>query len=235
MKSATVIFPGSKMSELLLTYPHMITVLERMNIALGFGDQKIQEIAKRYHIEIHAFLAILQAFEGSIKRDTTLGKESIPDVLSFLKSSHRYFRGKQIPYIKELIALFSKNISPKHGQVIISFFDEYIREVEEHFHYEDDDIFPYIENRLKDVHSTQFRIREFEKNHTDIEQKLLDLKNILIKYIPEEITSDFRIKILKELFVLEQDLIYHSFIEDHLLVPSIKQLEQNIQNQIPDV
>jgi regulator of cell morphogenesis and NO signaling len=218
------------MSELIIDYPAMITVLERMGISFGFGDQRVRDIAERYKVDIEAFIALLRSFEGSLSQDTYLEKDAIPDLLSFLKSSHRHFKEKQIPGIKELIALFSENIPAKHGQVLISFFDGYIREVEEHFHYEDDDIFPYISDILTDPHPTKFRMSEFEKNHTNIEQKLLDLKNILVKYIPEDITSYYRIEVLKELFSLEQDLIRHSFIEDHLLVPSVKKMEYDIQS-----
>ncbi len=231
VKISTTVSPNIKMSELIIDHPNMITVLERMGIAFGFGDQRVQEIAERYGINVHAFIALLQSFEGSVKHDIFLEKEAIPDLVRFLKSSHKHFKEMQIPHIKKLIVLFSESIPMKHGQVIISFFDEYIREVEEHFHYEDDDIFPYITDILIDPHPAKFRMSEFEKNHTDIEQKLLDLKNILIKYIPEDVTSNYRIKVLKELFELEEDLTYHSFIEEHLLVPSVKKMEGDIQNQ----
>ncbi len=231
VKISTTVFPGLKMSELIIDHPNMITVLERMEIAFGFGDQRVQEIAERYGINIHAFIALLQSFEGSLKHDTSLEKEAIPDLLRFLKLSHRHFKEVQIPSVKKLIVLFSESIPSKHGKLIVSFFDEYIREVEEHFHYEDDDIFPYIADILTDPHPAKFRMSEFEKNHTDIEQKLLDLKNILIKYIPEEITSHYRIDVLRELFELEEDLTLHSFIEDHLLVPSVKKMECDIQSQ----
>ena len=231
VKISTAVSPNLKMSELVIDYPNMITVLQRMGIAFGFGDQRVQEIAERYGINIHAFIALLQAFEGNIRHDISLEKEAIPDLLRFLKSSHRHFKEEQIPQIKKLIVLFSENIPPKHGQVIVSFFDGYIREVEEHFLYEEDDIFPYIAEILKDPHPAKLRMSEFEKNHTDIEQKLLDLKKILIKYIPEDITSEYRIEVLRKLFELETDLTYHTFVEDHLLVPSVKKMEDDIQNQ----
>lgn len=231
VKFTTSVSPNRKMSELIIDYPNMITVLERMGIPFGFGDQRVRDIAERYKINIDAFIALLCSFEGSLNQDTCLEKEAIPDLLSFLKSSHKYFKEKQIPGIKKLIVLFSESIPRQHGQILISFFDGYIREVEEHFHYEDDDIFPYITDILTDPHPAKFRMSEFEKNHTDIEQKLLDLKNILIKYIPEDITSHYRIEVLKELFDLERALIHHSFIEDHLLVPSVKKMEYDIQTQ----
>ncbi len=229
-KMVTRVFPTSKMSDLVVAHPDTITVLERFGIALGFGDQYVKEIAERYNINLQSFISILQVFEGSIKSDIILEKEAIPDVLLFLKISHKYFEEERIPAIRELIGIFAKRINPQHGSVIISFFDGYMREVAEHFLYEDNIVFPYIDSIISCFNSKDYNIREFEKNHTDIEQKLLDLKNILIKYIPESEMSSSRIRILKDLITLEQDLIYHTIIEDHLLVPSTKKIERLLKS-----
>lgn len=224
----TNIYPNSKMSDMIVDYPSLITVLERLGIAFGFGDQHVKEIAERYGINLHAFLSILRVFEGSITSDMIMEKEAIKDLLFFLEVSHRHFKEKQIVDIKELISRFSENIPSQHAKIIISFFDGYMQEVSEHFLYEDDVVFPYIRSILQASDLKGYEIKEFEKNHTDIEQKLLDLKNILIKYIPENVVSDYRVMILRALIVLEQDLLYHTFIEDHLLVPSIKDMEREL-------
>ncbi len=222
------IYPGTKLSELIVDCPDRIAMLQRLGIAFGFRDQSIKEIASRYGINIQAFIAMLQVFERSVRQDMVLDRDAVRDVLAFLKVSHAYFREKQIPDIRELIVSFAQSIPVKYSGIIVSFFDGYIDEVNEHFRYEDDVVFPYIEKILDNPSSNGFKISEFEKNHTDIEQKLLDLKNILIKYIPEEVTSEYRVQILRELILLERDLMYHSFIEDHLLVPTIKQMEKEI-------
>lgn len=218
------VFPANKMADLIISSPNTLTVLERLEIKLGFGDQYISEIASRYQIDLDAFLIILQVFEGSVSDNIILKKKSIPDLLAFLKASHLYFKEKQIPHIKELISDFSENIPSNHGKIIVSFFEGYMEEVSEHFHYEDDIVFPSIDKILNNNAKDKFDIKEFEKNHTDIEQKLLDLKNILIKYIPENVISPLRISILKELTCLGEDLDNHSFIENHILVPSVKSM-----------
>ncbi len=216
----------AKMSDLIVAYPNIITIFERLNIPFGFGDKKVEEVAVDNQIDALAFISIIQLFSGKHYDDTTLKKESIGDILFFLKSSHQYFKERQIPEIKESIKLFSETIQPKHGSMIISFFDGYIQEMNEHFLYEEETVFPYIESIINESFQNGFEINEFEKNHTDIEQKLLDLKHILIKYIPEKHLSPYRLEILKKLNILEEDIYYHSYVEDSLLVPSVKRIEK---------
>lgn len=230
-KIVTNIHPTSKLSDLIVAYPDIITAIERLGISLGFGDQSVKEISERYNLNVQSFMSILRVFEDSVPEDCILEKDAVPDLVFFLKVSHKYFREKQIPGIRDLMRLFVDAIPTRHGDIIISFFDGYIREVNEHFLYEEDIVFPYIDSFLQNPELKDFDIREFEKNHTDIEQKLLDLKNILIKYIPENISSPYRIQILRELITLERDLTYHTRIEDYLLVPTIKDLEKKVKNK----
>lgn len=77
----------------------------------------------------------------------------------------------------------------------------------------------------------QHGIREFEKRHNDIEEKLSDLKNLLIKYVPPAGDRYLRIRILNELFDLEQDLTDHARLEDKVLIPIVEQLEKQIQKR----
>jgi regulator of cell morphogenesis and NO signaling len=99
----------------------------------------------------------------------------------------------------------------------------------EHFKYEDDIAFPYFCSLLDDHVSYQqnsFSAREYQNHHTDIETKLTDLKNLLLKHI--KIKSDLNImrKFLDTLFGLEFDLKIHSVIEEKILVPLIEKIEQ---------
>lgn len=216
---------NTKMAYLVIAYPNMIAVLERLGIAFGFGDKSLQDIAIQYEIDTKAFLSILLVFQGN-KEYPLLSKESIKEVIRFLRLSHLHFKEIQIPEIKDLISLFAESIPQKHAAMIISFFKGYIEEVSEHFLYEEETVFPYIDSVLRDMpRLKRYMIDDFEAHHTDIEQKLLDLKNILIKYIPSDINSPYRISILRHLIQLEEDLQYHSLIENHVLIPSVKEIE----------
>lgn len=229
-KIKNIINPYTKLSELIIEHLDIIIALEHLNIPLGFGDQTLLQIAKKYNLNMDAFVSIIKVFCGIEPNAWILDKEAVPDLLTFLRLSHDSFKRKQIPELKEQIALFSKVIPPNQGQMLIFFFDGYIREVAEHFMYEDEVVFPYINNMLSGSASKDFAIWEFEKNHTNIEDKLLDLKNILIKHLSEDIQSDYRKQILWSLVKLERDLIFHTHIEDQILVPSVKNIENKLKS-----
>ncbi|MDR0814114.1 MAG: hemerythrin domain-containing protein [Bacteroidales bacterium] len=216
----------SKLSELILEYPDILGALSHLNIRLGFGEASIREIAERYQLNLDALTAIVATYCNRLPHGKTIPKEALSDLLAFQKNSHTGFNQKQIPELKALIASFADEVSEKHGKMLISFFDGYIREVHEHFKYEEETVFPYIDAILENRRTKGFAIHEFEKNHTDIGQKLYDLKNILIKYMPEETDTGYRRRILYYLFSFEKQLAYHNHLEDYVLAPSVREVEK---------
>ena len=221
-----IIGQDTKLAELIPDFPELIDTLNLLNIRLGFGEKSIREVADQYRINNEALLVIIHTYCDRLSPGKTIKKEALGDLLVFLKNSHNGFKQKQIPELKNLIAAFAGEIPGKYGKMLISFFDGYISEVYDHFEYEDSTVFPYIGTILESRPVSGFDIHEFEKNHTDIEQKLLDLKNILIKYMPEEIESAYRTQILHYLFEFERQLSYHTKLENQVLAPSVKQVER---------
>ena len=76
----------------------------------------------------------------------------------------------------------------------------------------------------------KYNISIFRKRHEQIDQKLSDLKNILIKYYPGE-GGYLLNSVLFDLFTTEEDLVSHSLVEDNLFVPSILWHENNLLNR----
>ncbi|MDR2037026.1 MAG: hemerythrin domain-containing protein [Bacteroidales bacterium] len=224
-KIELIIGPDTKLAELILEYPGLIDALAHLNIKLGFGDRSVKEVAEYYRINLEAFMVIIYTYCNHLDPGKTIKKEALADLLVFLKNSHDGFKRDQIPELKNLIASFAEEIPSEHGKILVSFFDGYIHEVYEHFEYEDETVFPYINAILNDQQTNGFVIHDFERNHTDIEQKLYELKNILIKYIPEE-ASEYHIKIIRNLFDFEKQLYYHTNLEDRVLAPSVKKMER---------
>ena len=95
-----------------------------------------------------------------------------------------------------------------------------------HFDYEEVTVFPYISNMVKGARPGDYEIGVFRENHSNIDDKLNDLKNIIMKYLP-----DMRIRVLFGIFALEEDLSKHSLIEDKILIPLVMKLEQRYAKQ----
>ncbi|MFA6779139.1 MAG: hemerythrin domain-containing protein, partial [Paludibacteraceae bacterium] len=72
-----------------------------------------------------------------------------------------------------------------------------------------------------------FTIKEFERAHSNIEDKLSDLTNIIVKYLPAETMPDERISVWFDITQVSRDLNKHALIEEKILVPYVKHLEEN--------
>ena len=75
---------------------------------------------------------------------------------------------------------------------------------------------------------TSYNIEEFRHNHTNIQDTLDDMMNILVKYLPGDILPAERIEISLDIMELSADLNLHSRIEDHLLIPFVETLENTL-------
>ena len=129
--------------------------------------------------------------------------------------------------------LYFKNTSPEI-KLIDKFFNEYFEEVKEHLSYENRIAFPYFNELLRsgnqknsDGQKNDFSVEEYGEHHTDIESKLNDLKELLLKHVPVQNDRVLRRKIVVSLFELEYDLNVHSTIEETVLMPLISKLEKS--------
>jgi regulator of cell morphogenesis and NO signaling len=212
----------------IIEHPNVLNVLEYFDIPLGLGDKTIAEVAMEHNIAPNTLEVVIKVYCRTMP-DKILNKKEIQDLLTFLQTSHNNFKRIKIPELRSLIEHFSKEIPTEYGKMLVAFFDGYIQEIDEHFMYEDKKVFPYIADILHDKATKDFKIKEFERNHTDIGHKLLDLKNILIKYIPATIVSEYRKHILYKLVGFERDLMYHTQLEDNILIPFVKNMETKVK------
>jgi regulator of cell morphogenesis and NO signaling len=84
-----------------------------------------------------------------------------------------------------------------------------------------------IDKRLKET-VKKLSINHYAAEHDNVEDKLFDLKNLIIKYLPPAEDYTLSNTILYELFRLERDLNDHARIEEKVLVPKVQQVEKYI-------
>jgi hypothetical protein len=108
--------------------------------------------------------------------------------------------------------------------VIRRFFDEYAEEVRKHMNYEDRVVFPYARKLMAGERDSNYNIGIFIKRHDQIELKITELKNLLIKYYTAP-TGYEMTAVLNDIFAVEVDLAGHNYIEDAIFTPFIEYLE----------
>ena len=218
---------NDKLTDLIHDNYSILLVMSRFGIRLGVGERSIREVCQEHGVDAFTFLTIVNFLvtEEPVP-ETDLKKLSIETLISYLHLAHEYFLSFKLPQIKvKLKEAISDCPEEDVKFVILNFFDEYVKEVGKHMTYEEKKVFPYVRNLLAGKTDSNYKISIFAKQHDDIEMKITDLKNILIKYYPGE-GGNILNSVLFDIFATEQDLAAHNSVEDHIFVPAIKLLEQ---------
>lgn len=223
-----------KVADLIAADNTLLSILRRFEIRLGFGEATIEDICKRYKISTALFLEIcnIYSFRHYQPQIGSLEPKDIKSITTYLQASHKYYSEVCFPAIHEEIHLLVKELDDVSRHLIDKFYDDYDNEVSNHFSYEEERVFPYIkalQEKGKNNSDEKYNISYFEENHGNISEKLNDLKNIIIKYIPEEHSSPLRFEILNNIYTLENDLRKHSQIENKLLIPLVEIMEKDYE------
>lgn len=218
----------SKLYELIAANPKLLPLLPRFGIQLGFGDHSVAEVCQANSVDTRLFLLICRIYTN--EEFTILPKDiesiNMDDLLPYLLASHKYYLDERFPHIEGHLQHIIDAGGAKYGNMLSHFYIEYKQEVERHFKYEEEEVFPYIEALREGKTSTNFSIEQFRNNHSNIEDTLEDMMNILIKYLPGDILPKERIEISADIIELSADLISHSLIEDQILIPYVETLEK---------
>jgi regulator of cell morphogenesis and NO signaling len=214
----------TKLAEVLRSDLNLMFVLNQFSIPLGFGDKSIREVCKKHDVDCEQFLTLLLFHEKPERPDNErLSNLSAGLILNYLKKSHNYFLDFRLPDIEAQMrnALGDKGTR----NTILSYFEEYEKEVREHMSYENEVFFPYVEQLLLGEKPTDYSVKDFETHHDNIEEKLDDLINLLLKYLPTQ-GDIYRLSdILEDLQQCNKELNKHRYLEDEVLVPKIHKLE----------
>ena len=235
---AELIISGQmRLSHIIEKDKRALVLFPRFGIDLGIGDKTVANICREKGIDMQFFLLMVNTFlNPDYFPDKQLKSVDTDMLIGYLVESHNYYLEERIPYLQSLIAKFKESVDHPATAQLEKFFDQYIVEVKDHLAYEDETAFPYIAmisayKKKSDVPAGQidYSVGVFEERHDNIQEKLSDLKNLLVKYFPPANDRYIRIRLLNELIDFEDDLINHARIEDKVLIPVVRQLEEQIK------
>jgi regulator of cell morphogenesis and NO signaling len=223
-----------KMSDLINENYSLLLLLEHLEIDFAVSDKTVFQLCEENKINQSVFLVISNLYNGFYpNKDEIYLIDDIHIIIKLLKNSHRFYKEDKYPEIKEYLIKLRKRHNTDNIILIEKFFNDYFEEVLGHFDYEDKIAFPYFCKLLKtetNQQTSKFSAREYKEHHTDIETKLSDLKNLLLKHITIKNDLTIRRKFLYSLFELEFDLKIHSMIEEMILLPLIAKVEKQRLN-----
>ena len=227
----TSISPAMKMAELLDVNFSTLGVFSRFGMSFGFGEATVKEVCDSIGIDAETFLIICKvyAFEGYRPSREQMENACLEDIVKYLRLSHTYYMGTMIPALAQALEDMIEPCEQMRKKVIWKFFADYKEELAKHFDYEETTVFPYVEAMIDSREREPYTIGEYEKNHSNVEEKLEDLKQLVLMYKPLQCNSQNTFRVLFYLYNLESDLERHTFIEDGILVPVVSRMEEEGQ------
>lgn len=234
-----------KLADVLHHDHNLIPVINRFGLALGFGDSTIEEICTAQELDSDFLITILNTFhDPRYFANRHLKSFPVRLLINYLKETHKNYLDERLPYVALLIKQLIDEASAHKAayQLLQNFFLEYKKELTKHIEREEHMVYPYVlqlekaiatgminQSLLDQINS--YSITDYEEEHENVEEKLFDLKNIIIKYLPPTTNQNLCFTILHELFILEKDLNEHARIEDTILVPKVEEMEAIIKKQ----
>lgn len=226
MKSQKLYEADDKLISLIKDNYNVLQSLGSFGINLGFGDKTVREVCEMQNVDTYTFLAIVNHAINGYKSFDDFSRISIPTLMHYLHASHEYYLGFQLPFIrKELVDALDEN--DNLARLILKLYDEYADEINKHMKYEEKFLFPYVESLQNGTPIKDYDIETFSKHHGQTDQKLRELKNIIIKYLPSDGLHNNQLSAtLCDIYSNEEWLAKHSEVEEKIMVPAIRELER---------
>lgn len=222
---------GMKMAEVPDIDPRLLGVIRRLGIRFGFGEKTVEETCAENGVNPHTLLLISKIYvhENYVPSKEELSRSSMKDIVTYLHNSHSFYTGTALDTLDRAINAMIETCDEKHSSILLRFYNGYKSEILKHFEYEESVVFPYVKAIANGVTPTDgYDIDQYEENHSDVEEKLNDLKSIVMKYLPQECDNTLIQNVLTCLYGLEDDLWKHTYIEDDILVPMATTKEKEL-------
>jgi regulator of cell morphogenesis and NO signaling len=231
MNKNTKYLATDKMSDLICENYNLLLVMSRFGLSLGFGDMTVEQVCEQQGVHTGTFLAVVNFLEDEfVLSDHFNHQLSLEALMDYLRQSHSYFLDFNLPVIRRKLVDAIDCSQNDLAFLILKFFDEYVSEVRAHMEYENQTVFTYVEQLLRGNNIVDYQIRNFSERHNQIEEKLTELKNIMVKYYPSFAQNHLLHSVLFDIYSCEKDIASHCRVEDYMFIPLITELEYKKTN-----
>lgn len=232
MKNQKIYEPDDTLISIIQDNASILQSLGAFGISLGFGNKTVREVCEEQQVDTYTFLAVINFTINGSRQFDDLNRISLSTLLQYLQASHAYYIDFQLPFIrKELAAALDEN--DNLARLILKLYDEYAHTIQNHMRFEEKNLFPYVQSLIDGAPLPDYDIETFSKHHPQIDQKLRELKNIIIKYLPSDPLHNNQLTAtLYDIYNNEEWLTQHSAVEENIFIPVIRQMERKSQSDV---
>ena len=226
MKNIKMYEADDKMISLIRDDYSLLHMLGAFGIKMGFGDKTVREVCEDQGVDTYTFMAVVNfAINGHLDNES-ISKLSVISLLRYLRAAHAFFLDFELPFIRqELVDALDEGNNLAH--LIMKLYDGYAHSLRSHMSYEERTLFPYVEQLIDGKVTNDTFVETFSKHHDQTDQRLTELKDIIIKYLPSDNLRNNKLSAtLYDIYNSERMLYQHVEIEERIFIPAIRLLEQ---------
>ncbi|MFR9564889.1 MAG: hemerythrin domain-containing protein [Rikenellaceae bacterium] len=204
----------------------MLLVVSCFGLPLGVADRTVEQVCREGGVQSASFLAVVNLLLRSedSRYEPSLEGVDVNDILKYLTKSHSYYLDRKLPRIGEKLRLALGE--DKISELIMRNFDEYVDGMREHIGSEESEVFEYIKRlQSADGRRPVAVSGEVETDHDYVGESLTELKHLIIRYYSGGDSLEL-VSVIHDLFAIAQDLALHTCVEDRLLAPLIRKIEE---------
>lgn len=232
---------NDKLAKLIHSNQFLLPVINRFGIRLGFKDKTVNEICNEFNLNQNFFLAVVNTYSNEDYFPEKAFLSFSPKlIIDYLRKTHKYYFEYLFPEVERRLqrVLDGCDGDCNDLELIKNFYNKYKKELSNHIREEEETVFPYI-LKITECHENNlpvpkefdgYSMQSFEQEHTSVDQKIYDLKNIVIKYLEPRYNDNDCNAFLYSIFQFEKDLLDHARIEDKILETKVVELEKQLKN-----
>lgn len=211
-----------KLSDVIFNDASLIPVINRFGIHLGLGDKTIQGICEEKGLDTDFFVAILNTFiHASYFPENKFRSFCAAQIIDYLTKTNQSYERFLLPNIERHLNSFIERSNPENGslQVLRKFFAHFKQELLTRIENDNKQVFPALRNLSEQVKSEEIYLNAREEEADALEEKLCDMKRIMIKHLSGEYDQNLCYAVLISICNLEKDINQHNRIRNKILFP----------------
>lgn len=222
----------TKLFEVVIQEPAVITVLSRFNITLGVGDKSVKQICDEHNLDANFFLSILNTFiNPDYFPENALKSYNISEIIDYLNKTNNYYRLFLIPNIEQHfnLLIMRSDSGNSNLELMRNFFYEVKAELLSRIDNDSSSIFAEIstlQNVKPPINITSVKASDVYSHNEDntIEDKLNDLISMFVIHLSGRYDANLCQAVLFAIINLKKDICQNNRIRNKILMPIYRAL-----------
>ena len=227
----SIVYADTKLCDLVIQDPMVVTVLNRFNIMLGLGDATVAELCEQHHLNRDFFITIINTYiNEDYFPERVLDTFSAASMIDYMKQTYLYYEHSQLPNIErhfQLLVSRSAN-SNNNLDLIYRFFIEVRDGLLARIEHDRQEWFPQVLDLESQAHShtTATKTVMLDEGDNSIEAKIDDLITMIVVHLSGQYDANLALAVLLSISGLRKDIAKNNRIRNRILKPLSDALTQ---------